>query len=52
MREFKVWHYFIGAMLMSVTHFSDVIKDQAGLLYAIKTKKLIDIRSVIQQSIL
>ena len=51
-RELKVWHCFIRAKLMLVMHFSDAIMDQARLLYAIKTKKLIDIGSVIQQSIL
>ena len=51
-RELKVWHYFIRAKLMQVTHFSDVVKDQAELLYEIKTKKSIDIGSVIEQSIL
>ena len=37
---------------MPVMHVSDIINDRAGLLYAIKMKKSIDIGSVIQQSIL
>ncbi|GMN68009.1 hypothetical protein TIFTF001_037068 [Ficus carica] len=47
----KAWLYFIGAKLMPITHFSDVTKDRAILLYDILSGKSIDVGRLIQQSI-
>lgn len=47
----KAWLSFIGAKLKPVTHYSDVNKDRAILLYAIVTGKSIDVGRIIQQSI-
>ena len=48
----KVWHYFIRAKLMPTMNFSIVIKEKATLIYAIQSDKSIDVRLVIQNSIL
>ena len=48
----KAWHYFVCSKFMPTTNFSAVSKDRAGLTYAIKKGKSVDVGLLIQRSIL
>ena len=50
-RDCKGWHYFLGARLMPVRHFSDVNKDRAILLYCLMTGKSLDVGKFISSHI-
>ena len=47
----KVWHYFVAAKLMLTKKFNVIMKDRAGLIYAIQKNKSIDVGLIIQHSI-
>ncbi|KGN46897.1 hypothetical protein Csa_020731 [Cucumis sativus] len=47
----QVWHKFICAKLLPVAHTSSVTKERAILLYAIATKRSVDVGKVIQKSL-
>lgn len=47
----KVWHSFICAKLLPVTHISDVTRERAILVYTIVTGKSIDVGRLVGQSI-
>ncbi|CAK9314354.1 unnamed protein product [Citrullus colocynthis] len=47
----QVWHNFICAKLLPVAHTNSVTKERAILLYAIATKRSVDVGKVIHKSI-
>ena len=47
----KALHYFLGARLMPVRHFSDINKDRAILLYCLMTGKSLDVGRFISSHI-
>ncbi|EOY08969.1 Uncharacterized protein TCM_024271 [Theobroma cacao] len=50
--DYKVWYHFVAMKLLLVKYLSDVTKDRAILLYAIVTKKFIDIGQLIFKNII
>ena len=51
-KDANIWHYFMGARFMSSSHLSDIIRDQAVLIYCILSGKSIDVGSIHHTSIL
>ena len=48
----KVGHYFVVAKLIPTTNYSTVMKERAGLVYAIESNRTIDVGLIIHHSIL